>query len=75
VTLEELKGRALQLERELRYIEARDTFELALQLAPSVQWAAEGRARLALALREPEAAKFCGEALAFHDHPASTGLR
>ena len=52
----ELERRALTLEAELRLDEARDAFDAALRLSPGSQSAAEGRARIALALREEAAA-------------------
>jgi tetratricopeptide (TPR) repeat protein len=65
-----LERRALALEAERRFEEARDAFDAALTLSPGSQSAAEGRARVALALREEGAAWHCSRALAFHQsHP------
>lgn len=67
VSVEELERRALRFEREQRLTDARDAFDAALLLDPSSQSCAEGRARIAIQLREEEAAKHCARALAFHD--------
>ena len=71
----ELERRALTLEAELRLDEARDAFDAALRLSPGSQSAAEGRARIALALREEGAARHCSRALAFHDSYPERQLR
>ena len=63
----ELEGRALDFEREKRLVEARDAFEAALRIEPRSQSAAEGRARIALQLREENAAEHCARALSFRD--------
>lgn len=66
----ELEQRALDLENEQRLKEARDAFDAALRLNPAAQLCAEGRARIALRLREDRAAEHCFRALAFHhSHP------
>jgi tetratricopeptide (TPR) repeat protein len=66
----EIERQALQLEREQRFEEARHAFDAALNLNPSSQTSAEGRARVALALREADGVRHCARALAFHDaHP------
>jgi tetratricopeptide (TPR) repeat protein len=68
--LDELEQRALRFEAEQRLEEARDAFDAALKLDPASQTLAEGRARVALALREDSAAEHCARALAFHNsHP------
>lgn len=63
---DDLELRAIQLETERRLAEARDAFEAALQLNPASQRAIEGRARLAIQLREDGAADHCARALALH---------
>ena len=66
----ELERQALLFESQQRLVQARDAFDAALQLNPSSQACAEGRARVALALTEPEAVRHCQRALAYHqDHP------
>ena len=67
VSFAELEGRALAFEREKRLDEARDAFDAALRIEPGSQSAAEGRARIALQLREENAAEHCARALAFRD--------
>ncbi len=63
----ELENRALGLEQEHRLEEARDAFDAGLQMWPASQSMAEGRARIALRLREDGAADHCARALAFRD--------
>lgn len=72
---EELERRALQLEKEQRVSEARDAFDDALRLNPNSQSAAEGRARVALALSEASAANHCARALAFRDNDPEMQVR
>lgn len=67
VSFAELEGRALRFEREQRFKEAGDAFDAALLMDPSSQSCAEGRARIAIQLREEEAAHHCARALAYHD--------
>jgi tetratricopeptide (TPR) repeat protein len=71
----ELERRASALETELRFDEARDAFDAALRLNPSSQSCAEGRARVALALREDNAVEHCTRALAFHRSNPDRQLR
>lgn len=61
-----LETRAARAEREGDMLAARDAYDAALALAPQSRTLAEGRARVALALHEPQAAAHCGRALAFH---------
>ncbi len=63
---QDLEHRAIQLEADSRLAEARDAFEAALKLNPSSQPSIEGRARLAIQLREDGAADHCARALALH---------
>jgi tetratricopeptide (TPR) repeat protein len=70
-----LEHRALRLESEQRLEEAREAFEAALKLDPASQSCAEGRARIAIALREDSAAEHCVRALAFHDSNPERQLR
>lgn len=66
----ELERLALRLESEQRLEEARDAFDSALRLEPTSQSAWEGRARVAIQLREQSAAEHCARALVFHEaHP------
>jgi tetratricopeptide (TPR) repeat protein len=67
IGIADLERRARQLERDHRLADARDAFEALLQLNPSSQFAAEGRARIAIQLDEEGAAEHCARALAFHD--------
>lgn len=62
-----LEGRALRLEREQKYADAGAAFDDALLLNPSSQSCAEGRARIAIRLREEDAAEHCARALAFRE--------
>jgi tetratricopeptide (TPR) repeat protein len=71
----ELERRAQRLESERRLEEARDAFDAALKLNPSAQSSAEGRARIALALREEKAPEHCARALAFHQSNPERQLR
>ena len=64
----ELGRVAAQLEADGKIHEARDTYELALRADPESQSLIEGRARLAIQLREDDAAFYCNRALGFHDH-------
>ena len=68
VSVERLERRASDLEREKRWIEAREAFDDILRRDPASKFGAEGRARIALALKEETAAEHCSRALAFHDH-------
>jgi Tfp pilus assembly protein PilF len=68
MSFEELEKLALNLENQRRLDEARDAFDEALQLNPASQSACEGRARLAIQLREDGAAERCARALAFRDN-------
>src|SRR6188472_3796877 len=67
IGFEELERHALKFETERKLEDARDAFDSALKLNPSSQSAAEGRARVALALREEGALEHCSRALKFHD--------
>jgi tetratricopeptide (TPR) repeat protein len=71
----ELERRALMLESEQRFEEARDAFDAALLSEPGSQSSAEGRARIALALREDHALEHCSRALAFHNSNPERQLR
>lgn len=71
----EIEQRALRLESERRLEEAREAFDAALRSNPTSQSAAEGRARIALALREDGAAEHCARALAFHHSNPERQLR
>ncbi len=66
VSFTELERLALKFENEKKLEEARDAFDAALRLNPAAQSSAEGRARIALALHEDNAAEHCVRALAFH---------
>jgi tetratricopeptide (TPR) repeat protein len=72
---QELVQRASRLETEHRLEDARQVFDAALALNPDSQAAAEGRARVALALREDGATEHCARALAFHDSDPERQLR
>src|SRR5213075_2691505 len=63
----ELERLALKFESEQRLDEARGAFDAALLIDPSSRSCAEGRARIAIRLREERAAEHCARALAFHD--------
>lgn len=67
ISLAELERRALQLESEQRLVEARAAFEAALRLNPASQFSVEGRARMAIHLREEGALEHCRRALAYHE--------
>lgn len=67
ISFAELEGRALQFERAQELKEAGDAFDAALVLEPASQSCAEGRARVAIKLREENAAQHCARALAFHE--------
>ncbi len=67
ITFAELERRALGLEHDQRFKDAGDAFDAALVLEPSSQSCAEGRARIAIKLREQNAAQHCSRALAFHE--------
>ena len=71
----ELEARAHAFEDERKLEEARDAFDAALRLNPSSQSCAEGRARVALQLREDSAVEHCSRALAFHDTNPDRQLR
>jgi tetratricopeptide (TPR) repeat protein len=71
----EIEQRALRFESERRLEEARDAFDAALRLNPASQSSAEGRARVALALREDSAPEHCARALAFHHSNPERQLR
>ena len=71
----EAEQRALRFEAEQKLEKARDAFDLALRLNPSAQSAAEGRARVAIGLKDEDAAKHCSRALAFHDDSPDRQLR
>jgi tetratricopeptide (TPR) repeat protein len=72
---EQLEDRALRFEGAQRLEEARAAFDAALELNPTSQSCAEGRARIALALGEEGAAELCIRALAFHDGNPDRQLR
>jgi Tfp pilus assembly protein PilF len=67
VTVDELRRRALALEAQQRFDDARQAFDAALRLDPTSQSCVEGRARIAIRLREESAADHCARALAFRD--------
>jgi tetratricopeptide (TPR) repeat protein len=71
----EVERRALALEAEGRLKEAAKEFDAALKLNPASQSAVEGRARIALALKEDDAADHCLRALAFHNADPDLQLR
>jgi tetratricopeptide (TPR) repeat protein len=71
----QLEARAAELEKQKRPEEARDCFDAALRLDPSSQSSAEGRARVALLLKEQTAAEHCARALTFHDGQPDRQLR
>src|SRR5690348_12905319 len=71
----EVESRALALEGEQRFEEAGNAFDAALAMNPSSQSASEGRARIALALKEDAAADHCRRALAFHNADPDLQLR
>lgn len=71
----DLEQRALALEAEGRLEEAREAFDAALTAKAGSQSAAEGRARVALALHEDDVADHCSRALAFHDAYPDRQLR
>ena len=73
--LKHLQEAAWHLEAEQRFELARDTYEQVLRLDPLLQWALEGRARVAMALREPDVAGHCRHALSLHDHEPDRQLR
>jgi tetratricopeptide (TPR) repeat protein len=72
---QQLEDRALRFEGAQRLEEARAAFDAALELNPTSQSCAEGRARIALALGEEGAAEICIRALAFHDDNPERQLR
>ncbi len=63
IGFEELERHALKFETERKLEDARDAFDAALKLNPSSQSAAEGRARVALALKEDDVLEHCSRAL------------
>ena len=63
----ELERRARGFEIEQRLEDAREAFDAALRLNPDSQSCAEGRARVAIKLREDGAVEHCARALRFHD--------
>ena len=70
ISVAELQRRAAELEDQQRLLDAGATYDAALQLEPTSQTLAEGRARVALGLKEEHAVEHCKRALAFHDaHP------
>lgn len=66
MTAAELEASAKQFENDFKLEEARDAFDAALRLDPSSRTAVEGRARVAIQLREEGAAEYCSQALAYH---------
>jgi tetratricopeptide (TPR) repeat protein len=73
--LKQLQEAAWHLEAEQRFELARDVYEKVLRLDPLLQWALEGRARVAMALCEPDVAAHCRQALSLHDHAPDRQLR
>lgn len=73
--LAQVHDRALLLESECRLEQARNAYDQALAFDPSLQWAAEGRARMAMALKEPDARRHCARAIGFHDDNPDRQLR
>ena len=74
-TVAELEQSAAALESQLRLEEARDAYDAALEMEPASQSLAEGRARVALGLKEAGAVDHCLRALAFHDLRPERQLR
>ena len=70
----ELAAHAHQCEAELNLDDAREAFDAALRLDPSSQSCAEGRARIAIQLREAGAADHCARALGAQTCPAGSKL-
>lgn len=70
-----LESRAAQLEDMQRLEDARDAYDAALKLQPASQSLAEGRARVALGLKEGDAVEHCRRALAYHDAYPDRQLR
>ena len=71
----ELQRWAAELEDQQRLAEARAAYDEALSLEPGSQSLAEGRARVALGLKEKHAVEHCQRALAFHDSQPDRQLR
>nr|WP_294169367.1 putative 2OG-Fe(II) oxygenase [uncultured Sphingomonas sp.] len=69
--LAEIEARARRCESEQRLQDAARAYDDALRLCPSAQSSAEGRARIAIQLREAGAVEHCARALAFHDQDPS----
>jgi Tfp pilus assembly protein PilF len=67
MNLAALEAHAVGLEQEHRLEEARAAYDAALQVSQTSQAACEGRARIALQLREDDAAEHCARALAFRN--------
>ena len=71
----ELEGQARALESANRLEEAAAAYEAALTIDASSQVSAEGRARIALQLKEEGAVAHCARALPFHDRQPDRQLR
>ena len=70
VNAADLARRAAELEDQHRLADAGDAYDAALRLDPHSQTLAEGRARVALGMKEERAVEHCLRALAFHhSHP------
>jgi len=67
VTIDELQRRALAFEAQQRLEDAKQAFDAALRLDPTAQSSVEGRARIAIRLREGGAVDHIARALAFRD--------
>jgi Tfp pilus assembly protein PilF len=75
MTFAELERHALKLESERDLVNAAAAFEAALRLNDASQSCAEGRARIAIQLRDDNAAEHCARALAFHENNPQLQLR
>lgn len=67
VTFADLEAHAQWLESQQRLLEASAAYDAAIELDPSSQSCAEGRARIAIELNEEGAAEHCARALRFHE--------
>lgn len=71
----ELQRWAATLEDQHKLADARAAYDEALSIEPGSQSLAEGRARVALGLKEEGAVEHCRRALAFHDSQPERQLR
>ena len=67
MSFEKIEARARQLERDQQLDEARKAYDAALRLNPSSTSCIDGRARIALRLRQPDAAELCAQSLALRE--------